>query len=525
MNNKIKNSLIGGIIIISLVYLFLGLIFRPIVCNDAINGMLSLHNHLQGTGWNKVLILSSNGLGVKEAQLTWWAPGQYQIPYLLSKIFSISIGTAIIIILFVALCSGSFFYYKLFKLSGLKPEIVLCAILILLLQRFVNIFFIEYNSCDLFLFFFTPFYIYTYYTLIKNYRNQLVLKLILLTALNTLGLFIKNSFILFELAFNVFLIVEYFFDNYTKPMYQRPGKFILPARLLTLLPLLVANLLNYYFFLRLGETPTKSYGLLLTVSNILTGIFAPVMEILFGSLSLSGIYGSFYDKITLSPSMLSVGIVVILLMIGYALYLKKAEMLNSFKKDRLYRLICVLAIMYIMFWFVFIVKQCAISNEDRLFLPMSILVFPYILNSVITTKNIIKYGYIGLVFFSIAYGMLTFVYRIKTRSQNGSLISKNPNLNGFKLYNVDGTSQAQLDSISKFISYKFAKDYIILSNPEIAFGLNLANKFILTNTSVVPDLQQIHYLVLVKIGRDIPPTGFKQVYSIAKFAIYKPDNN
>jgi len=57
--------------LVCLAYFIISLIYRPIVGNDALQGMLSLHNYLNGEAWNKVLTLSQGNLAVTTSELTW----------------------------------------------------------------------------------------------------------------------------------------------------------------------------------------------------------------------------------------------------------------------------------------------------------------------------------------------------------------------------------------------------------------------------------------------------------------------
>ncbi|MDN5288960.1 MAG: hypothetical protein JWR38_5234 [Mucilaginibacter sp.] len=526
MKNKTEKALLIGIIALCLLYLFLGLIYKPIICNDAINGMISLHNYIHGGEWNQFLNLSGNGTDVSAHELTWWAPGQYEIPYLLSKLCSISIGSSIVLLMFASISGGCLFYYKIFKLSSLGNKTILLSLLILLLQRFINIYFIQYNSSDLILFFYTPFYIYTYYQLCKTYPQKILLKIFLLTLLNFTGLFIKNSFVLFELAVNIFLIAEYFFhdkvDNKITPTRSDTPVY---TRLSVLFPFVLANLLNYYFFLRLGTNPAQGDSLLMTLSAIITGIFLPVMEVLFASLSLSGIYGNFYQKIALSQQIAGMVMMVILMGTGYLLYREKNGIRNLLGKDAVFRLAMITAVVYVSSWFVFTVKQSAVSGEDRLFLPVTILIIPYLLNHSSTTASKIKYVYFAFVGISILYGIGTFAYRIKKYSINGSVWSKNSRLNGFKIYSDNKDATRELDKVAHIISQNFAKDYIVVSNPDIAFQLDITNKFIVNTSTSFSNSSHlkagIHYMLVVQLGKDTPPMGLNKLYSSNKYSLFR----
>ncbi len=524
MKNRAERNLIIGIVIICCCYFIIGLFFKPIVCNDAVYGMVTLRNHLNGSDWNKILLIPAKGTQIISRELTWWAPGQYMIPYVVSKVFFVNIGTAITIISFAAVLGGFFFYYKLFKLSGISAKVVLCALLILLLQRFINIFFLQFTSSDLLLFCYTPFYVYLYFLLLKTHSRHTILKILLLTVVNLGGMFIKNSFILFEVAMHAFFIVEYFYRSKALKDSQAESKWSWYKSLLFMLPFVLAYALNYYFFLRLGTNPSQSNGLLLSASNILAGLVLPAIRVLFSSLSLSGIYGNFYNKVSLpwqvTDILLSIGLAVM----GCLVYLNRGRLLALFKKDIVFRAVSIIAIMYAAFWFAFTIMQSAISNEDRLYLPATILLFPYLLNFALKTGSKLKYVYFAAIGFSVLYGVATFAYRVKKYSIDGSVLSRNRDLNGFKVYSANQGSKADLEKISALLSTRYANEYVLLPNPNIAFELNVPNKFMISPIPIVPAQltgSQMSYLVLLKDAANESRPGFSKIYASGGFSLYR----
>lgn len=509
-NSKLAKIAIIGIVILSLFYLTISLVYKPIVSNDAVNGMLSLNNYLNGDQWNKTLSLSKDATHIESSELTWWAPGQYELPYFFSKILSINLGSALALLIFVSVAGGCFFYYKIFKLSPIKHTIVLVALVILLCQRFVNIYFIQYNSSDIFLFFLTPFYIYCYQWILNQYQGWLGLKLLILIAINIIGVFIKNSFILFELAVNIFLVVEYFVQRRIVSEKNDPNEYKISLLKLVLLitPFALANVLNYWFFLRLGENPTLSLGILLSLSNILKGLFIPVVQVLFSSLSLNSIYGNVYDKIILPDMVNSIIMAAVLLIAGYIIYSYRKTILIVLKKNLFSRLTAVVVIMYVLFWFTFTIKQSYISNEDRLYLPVTILVLPYLLRFSLNSSRLIKYLYFTIVGVSIIYGGYTFAYRIKKYAINGSVLSKSQKLNGFRVYNANEKLE-DLNKIAGTITMRYPNDYILINDPDLAFKLNVPNKFIVATGSAqrrqINSSKKANYLVLESPGKNIIP--------------------
>jgi len=511
--------------LVCLAYFIISLIYRPIVGNDALQGMLSLHNYLNGEAWNKVLTLSQGNLAVTTSELTWWAPGQYQIPYFVSKILFVNIGTAVAILSFTSILAGSYFYCKIFKLSGLSSEVVLCALVVLLLQRFININIIQYSSSDLFLFFYTPFYLYIYYFIIKIFHGNGLWKFAILYVLNLFGLFIKNSFLLFELALNVFLITEYLFSkiqSHQNFFYKTQWINLLKGALI-LLPFIAAFLTDYYLFLRLGDNPANSYGLNITVSGILAGLLLPIAEILFASLSISGIYGNLFNKINVPDFVISGCMVILLLLMVFSLHRNRHNLYATLKKNWTVRLVTVISVLYVLYWLAFTLRRSAISNEDRLFLPIAILVFPYLLNCILKSSAGIKYLFVILIFLSVSFGVSSFVLRIKKYAVGDSVSSKDPQLQGFKILSPRQDHNGDMANLARIISQKYPHHHIVISDPGYAFELGVNNQFVLSPMPIVKQKDaKRNNLLFLSFGKNRLP-WFTQIYVSDEFILYQPN--
>lgn len=526
---KTEKILLACMALLLLVYLIINLIIKPIVDNDMMNGMLSLHNYLNGSHWNKALALSADFKHVTENELTWWAPGQYELPYLLSKILFINIGLAITILIFAVACGGCWFYYKLFKLSSLNNNsIVFTALLVLFLQRFINIFFVEFYSSDIILFFYTPFYVFAYYNLLKDYQKKTILKLVLLTLLNIGGVFIKNSFILFEIAANGFLVVEYFFNNRlgVKEGWSGKTNIGILRKLSIPLPFVIANALNYWFFLRLGYNPSSGKGLLFSLSNILTGLFTPVIQTLFSSLSSYSFYSNLY-KITIPQATADIAMVMVLLVIGFIIYKMRDRILDLFKTDVIFRFVLVAAIINTGIWFVFILKQSYILPDDRLYLPICILLLPYLLNIAVTSRSFWKCIYFAMIVCSVIYGVASYANRIKNYALKGTVWSQDEKLTGFKVFKFTKGDDADIAAISNVLQTRYPNDYVLMTGASVIFELHANNKFIVP--TVLPkafpaNLKPANdYVVLVQSQWDKTPTGLKKVFESGRYALYKAE--
>ena len=520
MVKKISPGLVICISIICVIYFIISLIYRPIISNDAIHSYVSLHNYLNGCSWNKLWQFNKDASKLNAGNITWWAPGPYEIPYLTTRILNCNIGLAICILSFISITLGSYCYYKIFEKSSLSSNIVLTAILILLLERFMNMNFNQYTSSDLFLFFYIPFYIFCYQKA-KDTTKYYWQNLFVLLLINITGLFIKNSFLLFSTAFNIYLIVDFLFEQVRlkKPLF---GVYLI-KKATSLFPFLLSVILFYWFFLRLGVNPTSGQGFLISISAIISGIFSGVVGVLFGSLSVTGVYGNLQDKLAFLDLYTIVIMLLFLLVTFYFIYQYRKNIKSMFQTDRMFRLTLVISIMYIIYWLVFTLKRSFISNEDRLFLPITIFVLPYFIDYALKANKLIKYMAYIAICLSVIYGVGTMYYRVKNYSSDRMSANTTDNkLKGFRVFTHQINDIAQLDSISKFISSNHQTEKIITTNPDGLFLLTINNQYVLVDELTIPAAIKDHnkYLLLVPDKTIVSTTGWHSIYTTGNYNLY-----
>jgi hypothetical protein len=281
--------------------------------------------------------------------------------------------------------------------------------------------------------------------------------------------------------------------------------------------------LQYWFFLRLGNTPATGWGIEGNFSVLLQGAFAAFMGSVFASLSIFGIYGNFYKISAHFNVYANVLIIVILIAITVFVYINRRLLISKLKTDIMLRLTLVTVCMYIVFWIGFVLRKSAVANEDRLFLPSTILVLPYFVHYIFQ-KNITKYIASAIIVLSVSYGAITYIYRIKTYSKNRSAFSCNPQLNGFKLFVPDTKSVADMNNISHLITNKFNDTYVLTPHADIVFLLNNNNKFIITPVPhiVSNSIKKANYLLLLRNDSSNNNTvSWHIVYSTNTYSLYQ----
>jgi len=528
MLTKISSKvLIWLAVFLCFVYLLVSLFCKPIVSNDALNGFVSLHNYVNGGEWNKIINFNEKTSGMEVNEMTWWAPGQYEIPYLFSKLLNGNIAYSISFLLFLSLAAGAILYYKIFELySTVSTKIVLVALAILLSQRFINMNFIQYSSSDLFLFFYVPFYILIYLKIDNRTKSLTWYKLLLLILINVGGLFIKNSFLLFSAAFNVFLMFKIF-----KASSQEDKKRLVNNKLkqsIILMPFIIAVILDYYFFLRLGAIPTKGAGIAINFSCIIQGLFQSMTGILFSSLSLASMYGNLYGKFSVSDAYLALIMFLSVITVIGIFYMKRRNIKALFQKDTFFAMGIIIGIMYMIYWLAFNIKHSYISNEDRLFLPVTILILPYLVEYIILYSTpVIKRLGILIIAGSILYGIGTMGKRIENYSNDKqSTTSADPILRSFKIFSSVKNDPNELAQLSSVISTRYHQRYLIATNIDVLFLLKVNNQFICEPPTAFPihvtDAKK-YILLLTNNDNNISLIGWKNVYKSNSYKLYLSD--
>jgi hypothetical protein len=341
-------------------------------------------------------------------------------------------------------------------------------------------------------------------------------------------LFIKNSFLLFESAFSMFLLIDMVTIERSKISSKQFKATTILKRLLLLLPFIISLFIYYWFFLRHGDNPANGSGILINASTILSGVFKPVIGVLFSSLSITAIWGNFQDKASIASLYANILIAVFLLTLAIIIYRNRNKVINKCKKDEVFGMALILSLMYILFWLLFTVKQSYISNEDRLFLPVTILVLPYLISGGISASKSMKYICISLICFSLLYGVSTFIFRIRAYNKSLSIMSESPDIKGFKVFKDDNGGLNDPRNINKILADGYANNYLVIIDPEDAFLLNVTNRFIVCDIKLVPDMVGLKslshsekYFMLTKHRGNVSFLNWRKIYESPRYDLYQ----
>jgi hypothetical protein len=413
-------------------YLIAEIIWTPIVSADVISGFLSLNNALLGKGANYQYFLADTGI-IHKQFYTWHAPGQYFFPYLLGKPFN-NIGYGIILTELISLVAGSIVYIKLFRKLKVADDIIALSLLLIFIQRFFHGVLLVYKTSDICLFFLVPALLLLLFTYHKEKPSvsRTLLCLAGIFLVNALGLFTKNSYVVFTAFAHLFF--------FSVAMYE-----IIRSRGITLKRLIYQSLpgvtlavvaVGFYIgFYSRGVTPARAgavqQDLALHVANI---VFYPLITVFSAPFSFNGLM---YRLPMLTITDLSNGAFSWkAIAVGVALVLPILVIFYQAWKDKgispLWKSLTFSAIaFYCLTWGYFVFAASNVSNEDRLIFPAVLMATPALAYVLLRTR-ITRYIAAACVLISIVFSVAA-LNALKNYYDKGMVVKRSDIFNHFSV--------------------------------------------------------------------------------------------
>ena len=476
-NSNLFNKVsISAIILISILYFSIIIYKRPWVDCDLLEGIFSLNNYINGLGFNQSITIDSQNK-ITSGLLSYWAPGQYVYPYLVSKLLHINIANAMIITNILFLISGFWCYYLLLKHFKFCDKIILASIFILVAQRFFSGLLLKMYAVDMYLMVFSTMSILLfekYFNSSKNTQRAFYLLLILLVSLG--GLFTKNSYLLF-IVFSSIGYFSFYMIKYLKQRSATVDKVIRSAFPGAMG--LIACLLFYFFYYSQGRIPfDKRYSpvsnefTLLKIANV---IIKPITETLGSSFTFDALllripspthsYFAFTSDFTWQGIIGSILIIVPLVHIIYRYFKAGSNKIFS-------HLTITLILGYTAFFAISIIKQTDVYAEDRLFLPMILFVLPIYLSALLE-KHYTKYIIIGYTIVSLIFSTFAIANTWKYYNKS-SVIHRNDIISGFMIHS-ETDDFSELKQIGEILNTKYSKNNILIAKSKEQFLLTQTN--------------------------------------------------
>lgn len=326
---------------------------------DAFRGFEAMEQFAEGASFN-TLNYPSTDAPHYSYYVAWWSPGQWVLPYFLKYVFHIgSIQVIQTLLIFFALCGSIYGYYRLFLRLGFTSATVFLSIIMIVTNQLFYWHTLIYYGGDLFLLLITPYFL----LLLLRFNKMADLRsFLLLFIFCAVGIFFKNTFILYMAAAGIFLLVSPKHDGRSSKVMQLVSYAISSIILL---------FITYYFHISRGETPGSAIdheGYNGIPNNLIgdlsyplgsaVGIFTRISFFIQKAFHGSGPTGNILQIIPLA--------VIVLYLLDHVIK----------KWDEHSRLIVLFCIPFLGFFSVFFLMDKAISYELRHFAPIAFLFFP-----------------------------------------------------------------------------------------------------------------------------------------------------
>jgi|GEM_PF-7016476 len=380
--------LIIGLVLIVLSYLFYASIFGIGTFADVFRGYETLHQWQQGGDWNTLAYPRIHG--TYSFFVAWWSPGQWMLPYFLELIVGNHFQVIQISLVVFCVIVGLYFYYKLFRFFNFSKQTSLIALLLIVTnQLFYWHFFLFYGG-DLFVFAFLPIFIRFLCSLKSPFSLLQILGFI---ALSIVGIFLKNTFLLFFVVGCFYLILS----NHITPIKKWKDSLYL------LVSILIVVGGSFFFFLRHGETPSAAIE-----SATYNGVSNDFMGDVFYSLGspmgiITRITPSFqkaapwlvdFPVITLFFLLFTVVLTFLLFRFIYLKY-------TSVDKKDFVQISFFFVLPVLLAFDYFYLKDSAISYEMRHFAPLAFLFVPVVVDWINSFKKARYWLFGALIFISL----------------------------------------------------------------------------------------------------------------------------
>jgi len=222
-------------------------IIPPFSISDPNSGFEAMRSMQMGGGFNLVIAPSTANISKNASEfLTWWSPGQYLLPYILTLFFNINIGHASSIVIIFGNLSAVAGFYCFFKALGFTRLIAAFSVLFIVCQQIFWVPYTSYNGGETLLFGFEGWFLYGCAALKKPH-----LKLILFILLSGwIGFTCKLSFLWIYMAGLLCLWVRLSSAETKLSGWIKKGIWVA-------VPAIISMAVLYVLFLSKGENPSS----------------------------------------------------------------------------------------------------------------------------------------------------------------------------------------------------------------------------------------------------------------------------
>lgn len=388
--------------------------------------------------------------------ITWWTPGQYLIPGLLSKTLSISLGRSLTYTIFLFSISGLLGFAQLFKFLKFSPQDIAISVVVIASQRFFSLPFTFYNGGEILLWGVMPWIILAFI----KYRNIDFRGSIILLLLSLAGFISKSSFLVLFTALSGFMLIESAYDLHKDKLNINNYNIKFLLRYLAFASVFIGIILN--FVLLKGANPAIGREWGFEWKDLIYPISAPLASAFSIDDLIQRIF--FFPGSTID---LNSTIIYGALAIASGWFIYKILKTNNWLGSQYNRLLLVVTFLYISIFIFFYVNNSNISYEMRHLRVTGVLLIPGIVKLSRENKNsILKYGLSSFLWVMCVYGTLSFV-------QRKAYIKKNYPIGKMEFCHFY-LDQPTLNMLHKIDGITDKNSVVYITHPELALEFNNA---------------------------------------------------
>jgi hypothetical protein len=425
------------------------------ISNDALYQLTVLNNLFHGFGPMDNLIINKGYVADLEL-LKWWSPLCYLVPFVISKILFVSYSKAITICLTISICLTVWILKKIGSLYNLSENSAAVLVLCFVLQRAININFLQYTGGDLFI---LPIGLYQFYLTYKIVNeSEKVQGLLYFLVLSIIGILFKLNYVIYVFAFLGVLLAVYYKRKEFKKI---PGLII------------IFSLVSFtvYFFTSGSGTANETAIIKFNFLNITQSLIIPLIGVVFSFFSIQSILANIPNKSSTYFDIINSWTIE---GVWLGLFILTSTLIIFWRNFRNSKMIILFTGIVVLLYSFFYIKGAYVGHEDRYFILSSVLVIFYLYS--VAKDKIQRIVIHTLLTISSLYGIWNFVYRYqKYNSQSNSIETKN-----FGLVRIPNSpaQNKEFKIIGEYIEKNFPKYCIYTSNESYFYFQSSKNPLI-----------------------------------------------
>jgi hypothetical protein len=250
-------------------------LYSPLMLSiDSLYGFLAYKGSLMMDRFNVVAEVSPANINqLQPAFISWWSPGQWLVPGIIAYITGLPLGIASIMATLVFALIGMAGYYKVYRYYGFPPSIIFLSLCGIGLSETFNNSFLFYQGGEMLSFGVFPWF----FLFVMQTSKPSAGRLVAITLFFLACFVAKTTLVIYCGLVLLYKMIDPFSGDSRLPENRR---WIKPAHILYIIPVLVAIGIIHFFFMIHGPTPHLIGKPNPTAQSFMMPISSPITSIL-----------------------------------------------------------------------------------------------------------------------------------------------------------------------------------------------------------------------------------------------------